>query len=131
MLHRFFTRRSRRGANAVEFGLTAPVFFAMVLGLMDYGWYFANQAGLNNANSLGCREGSTATARTEIGWRSSMFCGGGCSTTVLDLYAGETPPRRTLLCTTTTDYDPLIGFVPTPRTVTTSAYYRVEWQRRW
>jgi hypothetical protein len=34
------TRSSRRGANALEFALVMPVLTTMLLGTMDYGWYF-------------------------------------------------------------------------------------------
>ena len=36
--------RRRRGANAIEFALTLPIFLALVLGTMDYGLIFMTQA---------------------------------------------------------------------------------------
>jgi Flp pilus assembly protein TadG len=130
----------RRGANAIEFGLTCPVFFGIILGLMDYGWLFANQAGINNASALGCREGAlvdpvlaspSAAAMADVTSRASMFCtGAACSYNVQDLQTGVyAVPNRTLACTVTMNYAPLIGFVPLPATITSSSYYRLEWQR--
>lgn len=44
LFHRFRRdRRSRRGTNAVEFALTAPVLFGIILGTMDFGWLFCHQ----------------------------------------------------------------------------------------
>ncbi len=37
-------RWSRRGANAIEFALTFPVFFVILTIPMDYGWYFLQQS---------------------------------------------------------------------------------------
>jgi hypothetical protein len=49
---------NRRGANAVEFGLTIPVFLAILFGGLEYGWYFANQAMLDSALGRGCSLGA-------------------------------------------------------------------------
>ncbi|MBX2803398.1 MAG: pilus assembly protein [Myxococcales bacterium] len=132
-----FGRRSRRGANAIEFGLTLPVFVGILLGLMDYGWLFANQAGIDNAASLACREGSMVdpvignprtTATDEINTRAAPFCtsGPGCNVVVQDVFA---PPDRTLVCSITMNFSPLVGFVPVPGQITSTSYYRLEWQR--
>src|SRR5687768_11826126 len=32
-------RRTRRGATAVEFALTAPIFFVFLLGAFEFGWF--------------------------------------------------------------------------------------------
>lgn len=135
-----FFRRIRRGSNAIEFGLTAPVFFAIILGIMDYGWLFANQAGINNAASMGCREGAlidpavgspVGIANAEVSSRAALFCtGAACSYSVVDLQTGiYAVPNRTLTCTVTMTYSPLIGFVPVPASLTSTSYYRLEWQR--
>ncbi|MEQ1568107.1 MAG: TadE/TadG family type IV pilus assembly protein [Myxococcota bacterium] len=49
-------RRSRRGANAIEFALVAPILVAILSGLMDYGWYFWRESLVLN----GMREASRA-----------------------------------------------------------------------
>ena len=139
MLKHLLPRRFRRGANAIEFGLTAPVFFAIVLGLMDYGWLFANQAGLNNAASMGCRDGAlidshfgspVITADIEMQNRGALFCGGGaCSYSVTDLNSGaHAVPNRTLRCEVTMPWSGLIGLVPMPAVISSTSFYRLEWQ---
>ena len=37
---RFYGRRGERGAAVVEFALVLPVLVALVVGMMQYGWYF-------------------------------------------------------------------------------------------
>lgn len=53
-------RRLRRGGNAIEFALIAPVLFAILGGTMEYGWFLMNQILLDSA----CREGARTGART-------------------------------------------------------------------
>jgi Flp pilus assembly protein TadG len=43
------------GATAVEFSLTAPVFFAIVFGLIDCGLLLWTQLGLQHATELAAR----------------------------------------------------------------------------
>jgi Flp pilus assembly protein TadG len=43
------------GATAVEFALTAPVFFAIVFGLIDTGLMLWTQLGLQHATELAAR----------------------------------------------------------------------------
>lgn len=135
--------RRRRGANAIEFALTLPVFLAIILGLMDYGWFFANQAGLNNAVSLACREGSMRDenlgapspddiAKTEIATRAAPWCGGACGSPVAYLDDSEstaTLKRKTLVCSQVMTFNPLVGFAPTPNQIVSQSRYRLEWQR--
>jgi len=48
-------RRNRRGAAVVEFALVAPVFFVMVLGMIEYGRLVMVQQILTNSSREGCR----------------------------------------------------------------------------
>lgn len=133
--------RGRRGNNAIEFALTLPIFLALVLGLMDYGFLFAMQAGIDNATAMSCREGALVdeeTGQTPAGralseWnvRSAMFCGGSsCTFLTQDLSAGPyAVPNRTLRCEGRRIMVPLTGFVPYPTQIASISYYRLEWQR--
>lgn len=137
---------SRRGANAIEFALTFPLFLMIVLGLMDYGYLFAVQAGLDSAVALACREGAmtdpnlgspSAVASADMAARASIFCAGSCSMTVTDLQTGAyVPPNRTLKCEITRTIDPITGFsgvgafsMMYPNAIGSVSYYRLEWQR--
>jgi len=135
-------RTSRRGGNAIEFALTLPLFLSIVVGLMDYGFLFAMQAGIDNAVSLSCREGAmrdpgldpngpVTIATSELNTRSGPFCTGvTCTKNVAE--TGELPPNRTLRCEIIRPMAPLIGFLPAsmyPATINSVSFYRFEWQR--
>jgi len=47
--------RDASGATVVEFGLTAPVFFAMLFGLIDGGMLLWTQLGLQHATEMAAR----------------------------------------------------------------------------
>lgn len=57
--------RRRRGANAIEFALTFPIFVFMLLGVMEYGYYFYLNALVEDANRWGCRKGSLVDPEVE------------------------------------------------------------------
>jgi Flp pilus assembly protein TadG len=48
-------RRNRRAAAAVEFAIVAPVFFLLVLGMIEYGRMVMVQQVLTNASREGAR----------------------------------------------------------------------------
>lgn len=49
-------RKKRRGAAAVEFAIVAPVFFALVFGMIEYGRMVMVQQVLTNASREGARQ---------------------------------------------------------------------------
>jgi len=57
-----------RGAAAVEFALIAPLLVLLVLGSIEFGWFFFTQANVANAAREGAREmaisNNVSTART-------------------------------------------------------------------
>ena len=44
-----------KGATAVEFALIAPIFFFLVLGTLEFGWYFFVQHTIQSATRDGTR----------------------------------------------------------------------------
>ena len=66
--------RVRRGAEAVEFALVAPVMIALVFGAIDYGLFFWQQARAATALDAAMRVGSMTAAPPEE-WGN-----GACST---------------------------------------------------
>jgi len=120
----------------IEFALTLPFFLALFLGVVDYGWLYATQSGLDSAVTLACREGAMVdaefgsprtVAETELTQRASPWCDGkGCSIAVV---SNGAVPDRGLECSVTLPYDSLVGFVPMPNQLSASAIYRLEWQR--
>jgi Flp pilus assembly protein TadG len=55
-------RRDRRGAAAAEFAVVAPVFFLMVIGILEFGRALMVQQVLINASRVGARQAITTSA---------------------------------------------------------------------
>ena len=53
----------RQGATAVEFAVVAPVFFALVLGLVEFGRMTMVKQALSDAACVGCRTATLATTQ--------------------------------------------------------------------
>jgi Flp pilus assembly protein TadG len=58
MKHRRDPRDRQRGVAAVEFALVLPLFLTMVLGAIDWGWFFYIDQLVTNAAREGARTGS-------------------------------------------------------------------------
>ena len=52
------TRQSRRGANALEFALTLPMFLIVSFGIMEFGYFFPQHALVSSIIGEACREGA-------------------------------------------------------------------------
>jgi len=137
-------RTKRRGANAIEFGLTMPVFFAMIMGVIDFGYYFGAQAILDAAVLEGTREGAITDPASgadleQIGEDrmeqiASMICGSDCTYQCIDQtvtlnVAGDNEQVRELVCEVNWAMTPLVGFVPMPPNVNAKGRQILEWQR--
>lgn len=61
-------RRNRQGASAVEFAVVAPLFFLLVMGMIEYGRMVMVQQVITNASREGARravlDGATAAEVT-------------------------------------------------------------------
>ncbi len=57
-------RRNRRAAAAVEFALVAPLFFLLILGMIEYGRMVMVQQVITNASREGARQGVLDGATT-------------------------------------------------------------------
>lgn len=130
--------RSRRGANAIEFGLTLPFFLIILFGMMEYGWYFSRVALVNSAVLDGCREGSLVDERngdpaqvatdrmTELLNASGETCGG-----CVAIVRGAVP-NKVVECRASIQYPGLTGMfrnLGIPEEVGTLSQARLEWQR--
>src|SRR5262249_23270313 len=51
-----------RGGAAVEFALVLPLFMALVMGALDYGWFFFSSQVVTNAAREGARAATLANA---------------------------------------------------------------------
>lgn len=147
-------RRNRRGGNAIEVALTMPVFLAAIFGLMDYAWYFYNEAMTIEATRQGCRIGSVVpgsntptpeqtaynyingelqalgiTQGSTSGNTASSFSttGGEKINVYIDPpLTGTSVVPHMIQCDSYITFRPLVGFVPTPDFVLSSATFQLE-----
>jgi Flp pilus assembly protein TadG len=116
-------RTRSRGAASVEFAILLPVFMAMLLGIVEYGWVFYQEFNVASAVREGVRAGvtvrqsaspdpvATAVARTT---RAMQDLGVDITgATIAATYTGAAP-TRSLNVRMTMPYVRLTGFVPTP-----------------
>jgi Flp pilus assembly protein TadG len=98
-LHRSVSRKqwTRRGAALVEFALVVPLFFTLVMGIIEFGRIFMVQEILVNGARVGARaailSGSTQSGVTST-VASYMTSAGvsGYTTTISPNLSGSTPP---------------------------------------
>lgn len=57
-MYRVRTRRTERGAAAVEFAIVLPVLVAIICGTIDWGYYFFTRSVVINASREGARVGT-------------------------------------------------------------------------
>ena len=125
--------RRTRGSNAVEFALIAPVFIALMGGIMDYGWFFTTQHTLITSVREGTRAGAAtdqdsdpeAVAETRV--REAMDNAGldGTGAEVSATLSGVSPDQ-VLTVSVASDYSALMGLVPVPSTLQATLTMRVE-----
>ena len=133
---RHLRKNSRRGAAIIELGLSLPVIMALLLGVLDYGWYFFQQSAALNAVKDACRvgvsvgEGQDPAARAEqvalqivedtgLGRPGDMKVTG-----VVETLGGA----RALRVTLDMPFVPLAGLVPAPSRIRSSRVMLLERQ---
>ena len=86
-----FCRRADRdrGAAMVEFAVVVPLFLLLVFGIIEGGWYFAEQVEIRNAAREGARiavvdYGSANAVAAETCSRADLSSSGGTVTVALD-----------------------------------------------
>ena len=141
------SHRNRRGANAMEFALLAPIFWLLLAAMCDLGWLFYHQSMLDTATTAGCRAGSLV----DPGWNeSNIGAMRAKAETVMVQYLGQTPgtscaqddescslkvdlfgdpPGRSMLCEVQRDFDPLLGVAMDSARLKSAIVVRMEWQR--
>lgn len=129
-------RKTRRGANAIEFALTFPVFLAMSFGMMEFGWYFSRVAQVNSASLDGCRAGGLVDENfgnpiTEATFQAGQALGTqGLSCDPCTATFDGVIPDKGLVCTVRIDHQGVSGLLPfLPSEITKTTRVRLEWQR--
>jgi len=138
--------RKRRGANALEFALTLPVFLMFFMGIMDWGWFLFNRAMLMDATAQGCALGAKVHPRSgatpESTAKDAIIQGiknlghncnaGGLSDckvfTQKELGNVAVGEHETIMCQAVTIHTPIAGYVLVPRVFKTTSEYRLEFQ---
>lgn len=135
--------RRTRGVAALEFALILPVFTALFIAILDFGWMFYHHAALDSATNMGCRAGSlvdpgdgeedmgAVQTRTQEATDSALAglgipCDGRCTITAVPF---GTNPGRSLRCSLTFDFDPIVGLYLDPVTMESLQVARLEYQR--
>jgi len=134
-------RRARRGANAIEFALTLPLYVLLLGWLVDGGWLVYQSSIVEGAAQFGCRAGAildpgkddvllgTVYSTAEAAMLQEIEdLGGACRSCSATATVGGEPPERILMCTARNGYDPLFGLLDRT-TLEGSAMRRMEWQR--
>jgi Flp pilus assembly protein TadG len=101
-------RKATRGAAAIEFALILPAFCLMLVGMLDYGWYF--YVDLVSTNAV--REGARA-ATTFAGACPNAAATTAGQAAITAYYARVLPrytPTVTPTCATTASGDPMFTF---------------------
>jgi len=111
------SERRQRGIALVEFAITLPIFLVLLLGVMEYGYYFYVAVSATNA----AREGARQCTLVSLG-----ACGD-CKPTAAADYMGKVGMRANTKATATCDnadgtfmytvgveveFPPLSGFTP-------------------
>ena len=134
----------RRGAELIEMALVLPVFLLVLIGMMEVAWLFYYRSSLDAAANIGCRAGaiidpgknesdmdalqvSTQAALVQaMSEQGVADCDTQCSSAV---EAVGDSPGRSLVCSVTYDFTPLIGLVLGKMQLESTQVVRMEWQR--
>lgn len=111
-------QRKRRGVTAVEFAFVAPVFFIMVLGIIEFGRAMMVQSLLTGAAQQGARAGSltnASTANVTSSVNNYLSSGGisGASTTVSPSPPSSASSGQAITVTVTIPYSQ-VSWLPSP-----------------
>jgi Flp pilus assembly protein TadG len=122
-------RRDERGASAVEFALIMIPFFVMILGLIEYGWYFYVAQNTSGATTTVARKmevgdcWASGEAKTFAKNQSAQVTSAANS-----LGATASPAPGTAFTITVTADAKLMDFLPVPNggTITRTVSAQVE-----
>lgn len=111
-------RRRRRGANALEFALTAPVAITILAGMIDFGWFFYQQQGVQTATRDGVRTASVVrieqdpvTVAENATFNALNRAGLPAAEAKIDATVIINPPNDLIRVTTVMPFSPLFGLV--------------------
>jgi Flp pilus assembly protein TadG len=114
------TYRNRRGGNAIEFALIAPVLITFLIGVMEYSWFFSMNQACVTAAREGARVGSLTdssdaavdAAAAAAASLDSIGVSSGDATIACPV--GDSSGSYVVTCTVTLSASSMTGFVPVP-----------------
>jgi Flp pilus assembly protein TadG len=99
-------RESQRGAVAVEFALVLPILLLLVLGGIDWGYYFFASQIVSNAAREGARTGSLKTTGTPCDEATGAIAVAKDYLVRARLLKDPSDDRAVIACTRSTVVDP-------------------------
>ena len=114
-------RRARRGAQAVEFALTLPVFSFLISGVVDYGRYFDQEYSVEQAAWVAVRttastdtsDGPAAAGEAAMADALDQF-GLDCGAADIDCGVTGSSPNMRATCSVELDFTPYVGLMAVP-----------------
>ncbi len=132
----------RRGANAIEFALTLPIFVAILLAIFEFSWMFFMRSTIIHAVRDGCRAGAVipqsdvpspeavATSRmSDFLAGYDIDCRGSTERCGVDIISTGESPYETMDCTLSVVYEPIVGLIPHPESLGARSVVMYEMQR--
>jgi len=96
------TRLPRRGTTAIEFALLGPIFFLLVLAIVEFGRTFMVMELLANAARIGCRQGILEGTSNQqitdaaVNFLNSVGISGGSVQVIVNDASGNTVEAATM-----------------------------------
>lgn len=125
-----------KGAAAVETALVLPVLLLFIFAIFEYGRALFTLNTLGNAARAGARTAVVTAVVAGNDWKaaattaakSAIYMGDPTKASVCVTASPNDPPKTgdTVTVTTTLPYDPLVGFIPVPASLTGRASMRYE-----
>lgn len=125
-------KRNERGASIVEFAVVVPLFVLLVFGIIEAGWFFAQQVEVRNAVREGARiavvdYGSAAATIAETCSRAALSGSNGTVTIALSASDTYDLGADSVSVTMSKNYESLTGFITFfNRPITSTAEMRTE-----
>jgi Flp pilus assembly protein TadG len=118
------------GVAALELGLLLPLLVAILLGIIDYGWVYFTKLTLTNAAREGARVGVTrdADSAQEAARTATLayLTAARVTGAVVEATVPSEAEPSVRVRVTVNPFAPLVGFVPTPSSLSASSTMRWE-----
>lgn len=118
-------RRGDRGAAAVEFALILPVLMLIVIGIIEYGYYFSREISVTNAALVGAR--SFAVGNSAVDAKAAAALAASVDPSYVTVPGTACSGGNSVTVTISKPYASLTGFpIPLPATLNSMGTARCE-----